>query len=314
MSPRHKALAIASYLRASNLTGIDRSREYHCLQHNFLGVSLNNFGHNSLPLVSAAIYCYIAERFDLDARPCGFPFHVHVIVTPPPHFNIDGNKLSAGEQGTPIYMDPFRSETETPVSDLQNQLNLLGASSVDQTTFLTKSSTSEIALRCGKNILNSLHYLYQFHDLHLTPVDDVSARYAALWSSILLSGSSRHREFRVYLPLLMELFATDFPWDIHLIEQYLVPLFQDMAEYDHILESLHVMRAADGIPKQVRWRTAARKKVRYQIGQVFRHRRYNYTATITGWDVECGAGEQWMMRMGIDALPGGRHQSFYHAL
>ena len=313
-TPRHKAIAIASYLRENNLTGIDQGREYHCLEHNFLGVSLNHRGHNSLPLVSAAIYCYVAEKFDLDARPCGFPFHVHVIVTPPPHLDIDGNQLNSGEQGAPIYMDPFRSELETPVSNLQNQLNFLGASSIDQTTFLAKSSTSEIALRCGKNILNSVHYLYQFHDLYLAPVDAISARYAALWSSMLLSGSTRLRELRVCLPLLMEIFTTDFPWDIHLIEQYLVPLCQHMTEYDHILESLHVMRAADEIPKQVRRRTAAHKKVRYEIGQVFRHRRYNYTATIIGWDAECDAGEQWMLRMGIDALPGGRHQSFYHAL
>ena len=307
-------MAIASYLRANNLTGIDQSREYHCLEHNFLGMALNSREHNSLPLVSAAIYCYVAQWLGLDARPCGFPFHVHVIITPHPCFDLDDNELSPGEQGAPIYMDPFRSETETSIFDLQNQLNVLGASHADKATYLGKSSISEIALRCGKNILNSVHYLYQFHDLQFASVDVTNARYAALWSLMLLSGSSTPRELRVYLPWLMELFVADFPWDIHFIEQYMVPLFQGMAEYDHLLESLHVMRAVDEMPKQVRRRTAANKEVRYKIGQVFRHRRYDYIAVITRWDAECDAGEPWMMRMGIDRLPRGRHQSFYHAL
>lgn len=112
----------------------------------------------------------------------------------------------------------------------------------------------------------------------------------------------------------MELFATDFPSDAHLIEQYLVPLFQGTLHQEDILESLRVVRAVDEIPKQVKRRTPERKTVRYRIGQVFRHRRYSYLAVITGWDTECDASEQWMRRMGIDRLEAGRHQSFYHAL
>lgn len=314
LTPRHKAVAIASALRANNLTGINRDREYHCLEHNFLGVALNDSEHNSLPLISAVIYCSVARRLGLDAHPCGFPFHVHVIVNPPAGFDIDGNELEAADQGAPIYMDPFRSNAETPVSVLRDHLNILGASDTDRTALLGASSTSQVALRCAKNILNSVQYVYQFHDLHSVPVDIASARYAALWSSMLLSGASRTGELRLYLPWLMELFATDFPWDIHLIEQYLVPLFLGMAESLNILESLRVMRAADGVPRQVRRRSDTHKDIRYRVGQVFQHRRYDYTAVITGWDAECDAGEEWMSRMGVDRLPDGRHQSFYHAL
>lgn len=150
--------------------------------------------------------------------------------------------------------------------------------------------------------------------MHLEPVDTVSAKYAALWSTMLLSDPSRPAEFRHHLPWLMELFATEFPSDIYLVEQYVVPMFRGLLEYEHILESLHVMRAVDEIPKQVKRRYSGRCDVKYRIGQVFRHRRYNYIAIITGWDTECDAGEQWMRRMGIDRLQGGRHQSFYHVM
>lgn len=227
---------------------------------------------------------------------------------------MDGHVLGNGSQGEPMYMDPFRSTSETPISDLQSQLNFLGASNVEQSTFLGESLTSEIVLRCGKNILNSIQQMSQLPTLRPTSIDVVSAKYAGLWSSMLFAGPSRPMELRQHLPWLMELFATDFPSDIYLIEQYIVPLFQGLLEYEHLLESLHVMRAVDEIPKQVRRRTSEHKNVRYRIGQVFRHRRYNYRAIITGWDAECGAGEQWMRRMGIDRLQGGRHQSFYHVL
>jgi F-box protein 21 len=313
-SPRTKALLIASYLRENNLTGVDRGRDYHDLAHNFLGMALKDQNHNSLPLISAAIYCYIAQSFGLKARPCGFPFHVHVIIIPPPGIDMDGRSLSDGSTGETMYMDPFRSANETPVSDLKSQLNYLGATGFEQSHFLGESLTPEIVLRCGKNILNSIQLTNQPLDPASTPVDPVGARYAGLWSTILCIGAVRPMELRQHLPPLMELFATDFPSDIGLIERYLVPLCRGFLEYEHLLESLHIMRAVDEMPKQLRHRTDEHQNVRYHIGQVFCHRRYNYRAIITGWDAECGANEEWVRRMGIDRLQGGRYQSFYHSL
>ncbi|KAL4901838.1 hypothetical protein BDW74DRAFT_71034 [Aspergillus multicolor] len=306
-SPRGKAGAIAAYLRAHNLTGIEPGREYHCLEHNFLGIALDDPGHNSLPLVSAVIYCHIAQMLGLNARPCGFPFHVHVIVVPPSGLDIDGNKIDT--QGEPIYMDPFRSDQETPPSDMRTQLNFLGASPIEQSAFMGESKTSEIVLRCSKNILNSVQRIIQS-----SAVDVGCARYAALWSSLLLSTHIRPAELHHQLLWLLELVATDFPSDIHLIEKYIAATFRGTPEFEHILESLHVIRAVDEIPKQVKRRSSEHKGISFRVGQVFKHRRYNYTAIITGWDAECGAGEQWMSRMGIDNLQSGRNQSFYHVI
>ncbi|KAH7032748.1 uncharacterized protein B0I36DRAFT_361521 [Microdochium trichocladiopsis] len=55
-------------------------------------------------------------------------------------------------------------------------------------------------------------------------------------------------------------------------------------------------------------------QVRYRVGDLFRHKRYRYRAVITGWDSTCQASEQWMQQMGVDSLPNGRSQSFYHVL
>lgn len=310
---RDRALTIASYLKTKNLTGIGLGREYHLLEHNFLGYALKNPEHNSLPLISAAIYCEVAQRLGLNAGPCGFPFHVHVIVSPPAGFDMDGNMLNSMARGEPMYIDPFRSEGETSVHSLKSQLDFLGASTPEKSSFLGESLTSEIVLRCAKNILNSVQHMSQFPTTDSVLMDITSAKYAAFWSSVLISGPSRPAELRHILPCLMEVFATNFPSDMYLMERYLGPLFRGMPEYEHILESLHVMRSVDEIPKQVHRRTGEHI-VRYRIGQVFEHRRYHYIGIIIGWDTECGAGEQWMRRMGVDHLQAGRHQSFYHVL
>lgn len=237
-----------------------------------------------------------------------------MVVTPPASFDIDGRELDFAGHGEPIYLDPFRSDRETPVAELRNRLTAMGASDVQQSAFLAKSPIEDIAARCGRNVLNSVQYAYQFRDSHLAPVDVACARYAALWACALLSGSPRPAESQLYLPWIIESLATDYPWDIHLAERYLVPLSRDMAEYGHVREALDAMRAIDATPRQVRRRNATYKQIRYRVGQVFQHRRYNYTAIITGWDAKCEADEQWMVRMGVDHLPSGRQQSFYHVL
>lgn len=314
LTPREKALTVASFLKANNITGIEPGREYHLLEHNFLGVALDDTGHNSLPLVSAAIYCYAAQRIGLNARLCGFPLHVHVIIIPPPGFDVDGNAIGDAKQGDPIYMDPFRSEKETHVSNLQNQLTWLGASSAERFTYLGESHISQVILRCGKNIMNSIQRTEQFPDTHTTLLDLESAKYAALWASILASDPIRPADRRQYVPWLVELLAVEFSFDVHLAERYLAPIFRGLPEHERIMEGLHVMQAVDDEPKQIRRRSSENKNTRYRVGQVFCHRRYNYYAIITGWDTKCEADEYWARTMRIDNLPAGRHQSFYHVL
>lgn len=310
LTPRQRVLYIASYLLLNNYTGICAGREYHNLEHNFLGLALRDQGHNSLPLISATIYCAIAQRFGLNAQPCGFPFHVLVIILPAVGFNMDGREATDDSPSSPMYMDPWRSNIEVPVTDLQRQLNMYGTQAVGQSQFLGKTSMSDIVWRCGKNILNSLQDVPEDPNV----LDAESARYAGLWSLMLTTPDSRFNEVRRRLPWFMELFFKEFPWDISLVEQYVLSRLRDSIEVGHVSEGLRVMRTVDEMAKTVHPRGPEHQKVKYRVGQVFIHRRYDYQAIITGWDAECDAGEEWMRRMGIDQLQAGRKQSFYHAL
>lgn len=63
-------------------------------------------------------------------------------------------------------------------------------------------------------------------------------------------------------------------------------------------------------PIEPRVRTA---RIRYRVGQVFRHKRYSYLGVITGWDARCEQSREWQTEMGIAQLPGGDAQPYYQA-
>jgi len=317
LTPRQRAVTIAKYLVDNNLTGIAEGREYHNIEHNFLGVALSGNSHNCLPLVSVAIFCYVAQKLGLNAHVTNFPLHVHAIVNAANGFDLDGNTLEEGQRGQPMFLDPFRSTTEIPVDDLHAQLRFLGPQYQATDFYTAQSGTREIAIRCARNILNSPELTAQ---LPLNPIDMDSAQYAALWAQMVLiptfqpTMASPARLRQCMLPL-MALFAREFPNDVFLVERHVLPLFQGLPDYANLTNTIHSIIDADDLPPQVKKRSRLTSdQVKYRVGQVFQHRRYGYKAIITGWDATCEATEQWVEQMQVDRLKGGRNQSFYHSL
>ena len=97
------------------------------------------------------------------------------------------------------------------------------------------------------------------------------------------------------------------------MEKYLTPSFETVQQ--GTADTLRSIRLNADALKPLKARAAAiDKQVSYRVGQVFRHRRYQYHAVIIGWDTECAASEQWMSQMRVHELPDGKHQSFYHVL
>ncbi|KAH8819596.1 Hemimethylated DNA-binding protein YccV like-domain-containing protein [Xylogone sp. PMI_703] len=332
-STRHKALAAVKFLRRNNLTGIANEICYRDLQNNYIGIALHDPNHPSLPLISVAIYCAIANRLGLDARPCGMPNHVHAMVFPPVGETLDGHQLTNHyDDSGPMYLDPYQLDTEVPVDHLRSMLASWGIPAIDSSRYLIDTSVGNIVLRTSRNILATVHE-FRGHggatdtghptiQLYANPYADMdNAFYSALWANFMLSSplpSADANSRRQFVPLLLERFERLYPMDASLIEKYICPPFNnsDNPEYWELHEALRVVRAADSTPKQLRIRNipGVSERVKYKVGQVFRHRRYRYMAVITGWDVECGMNSDWMAHNQIDSLSRGRHQSFYHAL
>jgi F-box protein 21 len=161
------------------------------------------------------------------------------------------------------------------------------------------------------------------------PDIDVSL-YAALFVlTYLQEGETgtfheQRRAMQQYLPVLCELFQNNFPWDVSLFEEYILPLLVGSPEYGQMVQILRVVRKADEMKKPVVRRQKTDDhgnitdrtdgKVAFKIGQVFRHKRFRYMGVIIGWDTRCDASEEWVRQMGIDTLEKGREQSFYHVL
>ena len=334
-TPRQRAVIIVTYLRANHLLGLKDISHYHNLQNCFLGIALHGDEHPSMPLISTAIFCCIARRLGLDAHACSFPFHVIAVIKPTAGFDMGGHPSPLDDiPPAPMYMDPFRSDRETATEQLTAQLRAMGAPDSSHAKTLEAASTTEIVLRTARNILTSVQDRHRINlmrrdngipddfDSACWSPDPELAYYGALWASVLVGtpsyvdrpGVAAARR-STFLPSFVEHFETHFPTDVSLIEHYVVPLFQTFGEHLPLLETIRVMRCSDSVPKQVKPRTREiAEHVRYKIGQVFRHKRYGYHGIIMGWDVECGADEQWMVAMRVDELARGRHQSFYHVL
>lgn len=256
------------------------------------------------------------------------------MVFPPPHETLDGRALGGTESSPePMYLDPYRSDREIPLEGLQRMLLAWGIQPTEYDRFLAESSAASLILRTSRNILATVHE-FRGHGgdaentghptirLHANPFADMeNAFYSALWANFIFGRpipSSDGYNQRHFIPLILERFERLYPMDASLIEQYICPLFNNPSNAEHweLHEALRVVHAADQTPKQLRLRNTAvaRDGVKYKVGQVFRHRRYAYTAVITGWDIECGMGSDWIAYNGVDSLSRGRHQSFYHAL
>lgn len=335
LSQRRKALVIARFLIDNDLTGMASELQYRDLKNNFIGIALQDEKHPSLPLISAAIFCAVARRLGLDAGCCDFPNHVHAVVSPNNGETLDGPILKASlGPPEPMYLDPYRSDREVPVEHLKTQLLAWGVQEDDFPRFLSHMSTRRIALRTSKSILTTIHEFrglgrneanntgHASIKLYGNPYLDMdNAFYSALWSNFILSsipGRAASIDQVEFIPIILERFEYLYHMDGVFLEKYICasPSILVRTDLARLVEAIRVVRASDTMPKQVRRRDrqASHGKIQYEVGQVFRHKRYGYEAVITGWDVECTMNSRWMEHNNIDELRKGQHQSFYHAL
>ena len=217
MNGRERSIAVADFLLAQGLGGIqgDGDAHYHDLRNNFLGMALRHDQRSSLPLISVVIYCCIAQRVALDARPCGFPWHVLAIVHSANGLSLDGRGLADASVRDRMYMDPFRSANEVRVETLVAQLERMGVSRVEQDRLLDVAPATEIVSRCARNIIRSFQTLPR----HSVVGDDSpsmdAALYGALWTLLLLAGdeeehSAEYHRLR-YFPVVLKQVQAYFP-------------------------------------------------------------------------------------------------------
>ncbi|KAI1608709.1 F-box protein 21 [Exophiala viscosa] len=323
LSPRDKAATVAEHLLQNKWIGIQDDRHYHSLDHMFLGVALFSGNRNSVPLISAVIYCYVARQFNLRAAPCNYPFHVHALVQPPAGIDLDGNLLSESDLGntepsklTHLYMDPFNSSEPVTLSTLERNLNFVAPTSspAQKASYLSAATPRDLTIRAAHNILSSPS---QYAGPPLHPINPNLATYAALFSLVFLARSTANPpdQLRQHLVVLTQHFLEYFDLDIHLFETYVLPLTISQPDARAYRNLIHQLKDSDHESRPPKSRSDPRNAVvKFNVGQVFRHRRRHYLAVIYGWDPYCRMQEQWITMNQVDRLPNGRNQPFYNVL
>ncbi|WPA98276.1 uncharacterized protein RHO25_002888 [Cercospora beticola] len=319
LSVRRKAVLVAEYLRSQGLLANAGHENYHALRNNFLSMALFEENYTCLPLQAVAIYCAVARRLGINAKPSNYPQHVHAVIEAPSGMTLDGKHIMviAGAEPELMHMDPWRSHEEVPLDQLRLRLLQMGAPDHQHTHHLSATTSLEMCLRTGRNIMASVQEARERH----RAIDDMSgpdieaAWYSMLWSMIILgdnnSASTLHRR-RQCLPYLVEHFQAHFPEDISLIEKYLPTMFAGEREHSILLHLINERRTDDRNKKAPTFRTAEAANVTYCIGTHFRHKRYSYEGVVVGWDRRCSAEQRWIEQMRVDDLPRGREQPFYN--
>ena len=256
------------------------------------------------------------------------------IIYPSPGQDLDGNAAFQGLAAEAMYMDPYRTHLEIPVEDLLAQLRTMGVSKLECPSYIMGASATDMTLRSARNIINSVQSVEQtttvgdtesLGNSSMAPalLDTEGAFYGALWASLLLgslgdsddSATVTIRNQRQFLTYIVKRLEVDFPFDLSLLEEYVLPIFETRIEGEHLRKMARDMRNADSKPKQVKARIENEaQRVSYHVGQVFQHKRYLYQAVIIGWDAECAAHESWITQMRVNELARGRYQCFYNVL
>ena len=200
LSLTKKATAIAGYVQQHRLVGIegDLDARYHDIQNSFIGHALSQPPHSSLPLISVAIYCSLAQRLGVDARPCGFPFHVLAVI------QIDDQNV--------VFMDPFRSNDEVKEIDLLSQLVSMGAPPGDHGKLLKSVPVSEMVARCARNIIASIQAMPRENNIPTDVLQPDLALYAALWA-LLITARNRQEwshQQATYFQIIIQTLQTQF--------------------------------------------------------------------------------------------------------
>ncbi|KAH6606227.1 hypothetical protein Trco_005380 [Trichoderma cornu-damae] len=288
-STRKKALKLVRWLRARNFTGMQNpERNYRNLRNCLIGQALRHPDHESIPIISAAIFCCMASRLGIDARCCAFPTHVHAIVYPPSGYTLDDDPVT-GLNSPPqrMFLDPYGNNNEIQLSSLHEMLARLGLQE-HADLFLAPVPASMVVMRTAQNVRATLARLRDLQD-HAHPelsqllhgnntMNANSCLYAASWATLTLTPPN-NSTWLERLAKFLRRFPKAWPEDVWMVERYLWPLYCGVVNptdgfprnvnngFSNPWQFWQFVRDADGMAPLVHPRDSPIRSP-YQVGQV----------------------------------------------
>ncbi|OAA73649.1 Cyclin-like F-box [Cordyceps fumosorosea ARSEF 2679] len=287
MNTRQKALALNQWMRATNLVGLDDQEDFRNLRNCFIGQALRDVKHESIPLISCAIYCGIAERVGLHAECFLPPICAHVVVTAPPGLDLDANPSTDEHQ---MYLNPFETNGEVPLEYLE-RLALYANTTISRLRRSGNVAVAAAAKRTARSIEDAHDSAAHFADrlvsgalLRGHPAVNLQlALYAARWALLLLSPPRADNGDTRFMRVMKEI-RDNWPEDEWIMAQHLRALQNKGAARGALAANLvltppdehHAANLSDCA-------LTAERVAPFRLGQVFVHRRYQWLGAIVGF-------------------------------
>lgn len=271
-------------------------------------------------------------------KPCELTYHVVAIVT-------DNSDPTLSLEERISFWDPYETHLEIFRSDIEFRLRQVGV----HKPYLEPSGTRGLILRVARNILSSVRHSGppstpwgsgRAADIdHAHDPERHAALYAALTASVIC-GPLASTQLLEHMCTLMQ---RDFYMDVGFFENDMSRLIE-LDDKLLLANICNAVRKEDATPKNILRRHSPPRlsepdqsevtqeleersmqvvceknqqfqqdiSIRYRVGSIFKHRRYNYEAVITGWTRNCATSENLMSTMSVDKLTRGRNQPFYN--
>ncbi|KAG1754890.1 YccV-like-domain-containing protein [Suillus paluster] len=287
-------LSICDFLWSCGFEAAD-GQQFHVLQNRFPHLFLTTH-KATIPISLVYVFVCIAQKIGVTAAPVDFPTRVLAIVSSPDPDVSD------------IFIDVFGSRTQAILTlrdDIPHFLLQAGITPTSMLRYITPASSESMLVRASRNVLAS------FSNFPENPVsEDVlhTAFYASLVVNVIFMNNHRYlsniinhinRFLLDLLPVLVD---------------SLTPLLNSRLQEQLTTHCKAVIEEEKEAAATSHPRSALTREVKFFVGMVFKHAAHRYVGYIYGWDASCVATEDWVREMGVDSLPRGRHQPFYHAL
>ncbi|GFN90268.1 F-box protein 21 [Plakobranchus ocellatus] len=257
----------------------------------------------AIPITLCLIIMGLASRLGVVLEPVSFPetFVLRWLEYP---FKSGLSKYT--------FIDPFNGRYSVSSTDLPSRFSELGPDNQIHPHVMAAMaccSKQEVLSRMLRNLMNTWRQTMTHHEQRQTML-----RFVVELECMVEPTNYHHAILMVQLLLQLEVNIQSAMAIIQEVVAVHPALTTALSDIPLRCESmLGDLRSKVGRPRASKVkRRKDYPQVKHAVGLIMQHRKYSYRCVISGWDSTCQAPERWIRQMGVDRLPNGRHQPFYH--
>lgn len=267
-----------------------------------------------IPITLCILYASVLARLGVFCEPVNFPNHFLLRFLEHPQFEDK-------EEDRYTYIDAFQNGKLMTSLQAKDLLHRSSSHLVLTAEHFQPADTMAVAKRMLRNLIS----------IGASRANNMKdPRYSLLRNSLelmlILEDSNENVQYafmlsRVYLELsinqevVMQLLSKykGFP-GISDQMNYLQTACQCQIEERSTSNIINVKKRNTNLAESPGGPFFAEKPVQFWIGMVAKHKKYNYTCVIYGWDPVCAASQSWIYQMSVHELPKQDKQPFYNVL